>query len=464
MRVLMSNRMDMPLRFVCCAAFVLSAFVFTGSLPAQTRAQANTARAAVDPEVARVIASVRAIDNHAHTVLPPPNNTTDRDFDALPVDSMEPQTDPVALRDSNPQLAAAWQALWGFRGTPPLSPDAMKALDGARAAVKAREGANYDNWVLDRMGIGTQLANRVSMGPGVAKPRFQWVPYDDALLFPLNNSALAADTPDMAQFFPLEDKVMQRYLHDAGMQTVPATLDGYIQTFVGPTLRAQRQEGAIAIKFEIAYLRGFNFGNPSREEAARVYEQSVRGKSAPAGADYKLLQDFLFRRVCLLAGQLGMAVHLHTGEGSGSYFSATAANPLLLESVFNDPALRKTTNFVMLHGAWPFVHEAGTLLQKPNVYVDLSQQAVLFSPRTLAGWLREWLEMYPEKVLYGTDAYPYSASMGWEESLWIANRTAREALGLALTGMLHDGEIDMIRAKQIAEMVLRGNAAKLYGL
>ena len=150
-------------------------------------------------------------------------------------------------------------------------------------------------------------------------------------------------------------------------------------------------------------------------------------------------------------------------SGGGGYFSITGDNPLLLEPLFNDPHLRGT-NFVMLHGGWPFVHEAGSLLQKPNAYLDISQQALTFPPRTLASWLREWLEVFPEKVLYGTDAYPYSESMGWEESLWIANRNAREALGLALTGMVRDGEIDQTRAEQLAHDVLRGNAERLYRL
>jgi predicted TIM-barrel fold metal-dependent hydrolase len=150
-------------------------------------------------------------------------------------------------------------------------------------------------------------------------------------------------------------------------------------------------------------------------------------------------------------------------SGGGGYFGIAGANPALLEPLFNDPRLRKT-NFVMLHGGWPYVREAGAMLQKPNVYLDLSQEALTFPPRTLALWLREWLETFPDKVLYGTDGYPFSDSMGWEESLWIANGNARAALGLALTGMLQDGEIDRAGAEKIATMVLRGNAIALYRL
>ncbi len=432
------------------------------SAPAQRGPQVTAHQLGVDPEIARTIASFAAIDNHAHAVLPPPNDATDREFDALPVDNMEPQTDPVAWRTENQQLPAAWKALWGFTGTAPLDAAGIARLQAARARVKTREGLHYDEWVLDQAHIGTEFANRVRMGPGLPAPRFQWVPYDDTLLFPLNNSGLAAATPDKALFFPLEAKVMALYLHQAGLEALPSTLDAYLARLVLPTLQSQQKEGAVAIKFEVAYLRGFDFGDPSHEDAARIYAKYAGG-GVPSAADYKLLQDFLLRTVALEAGKLGLRIHFHCMSGGGGYFGIAGGNPMLLEPLFNDPRLRGT-KFVLLHGGWPFQHEAGALLQKPNVYLDLSQQSLTFPPRTLATWLREWLELFPDKVLDGTDGYPYSDAMQWEESVWIASRNAREALGLALTGMLADGEIDRTRAKAIARMVLRGNAEQLYGL
>jgi len=88
----------------------------------------------------------------------------------------------------------------------------------------------------------------------------------------------------------------------------------------------------------------------------------------------------------------------------------------------------------------------------------------MFPPRTLATWLREWLETYPDKVLFGTDGYALSDAAGWEETTWIANRNGREALALALTGMVRDGEISRVRAGAIAEKVLRGTASTLYSV
>jgi len=417
----------------------------------------------IDPQIAQEIATIWAVDDHAHSMLAPPAEATDREFDALPVDSLEPESVPPAFRPDYPPLADAWKALWGFDGQPPLDADGLQRLKEARDRVKRAQSGNFSNWVIDQAHIGTQVANRVAMGTGVEPPRFRWVPYDDALLFPLNNSGLAAETPDRAKFFPLEEKVRARYLQAAGLRAVPATLDAYVATVVTPTLERERAGGAIAVKFEVAYLRSLDFGDPAQAQAAAIYAKWA-GKSgtAPDPAEYKDLQDYLFRAIAMECGRLGMAVHLHAMAGDGSYFGVAGVNPLLLEPVFNDARLRKT-NFVLLHGGWPYERETAALLEKPNVYTDLSSQDLLMPPRTEARWLREWLEWAPEKVLFGTDGYPFSEEMGWAESTWIANRQGREALGIALTGMLQDGEVSRGRAEEIARLVLRGNAERLYG-
>jgi predicted TIM-barrel fold metal-dependent hydrolase len=425
-------------------------------------ARAQSGPPDVDPALARQIAAIPAIDNHAHPVLPPPGLATDRGFDALPVDAMEPQTDPMAWRPESPALGDAWKALWHFTEPPPLSPEALKRLAAAREKIRAREGDKYDLWVLDQAHIATMLGNRVAMGPGVAPPRFRWVPYVDALVFPLDNSGLAAANPDRALFFPLEDKLRAVYLQSVKLQAPPATLDAYLSQVVTPILERQHADGAVAEKFEIAYLRGFDFSDPSRDEAARIYARWV-SRAHPDLAEYKLLQDFLFRFITAECGRLHMAVHLHGMSGAGGYFSIAGVNPLLLEPIFNAKRFRQT-QFVMLHGGWPYIHELGALLQKPNAYLDLSQQSLVIPPRTLAGWLREWLEVFPDKVLFATDGYPFSDALGWEEAAYLASRNIRDALAIALSGMLRDHEVSRERALAIARGVLHDNAAKLYGI
>jgi predicted TIM-barrel fold metal-dependent hydrolase len=176
------------------------------------------------------------------------------------------------------------------------------------------------------------------------------------------------------------------------------------------------------------------------------------------------VQNFLFRAVAREAGRIGLAVHIHTGQGCGNYFDLAGARPTKLESILDDPALRATT-FVLLHGgAGPYTHEVAVLLSKPNVYADFSEQDALISPRALSTVLREWLEWYPEKVLYGTDLAPGAPEQDWDVIGYSTNLTARRALAMALTGMINDQEITHSRASELARMVLRENAMKLYGL
>jgi uncharacterized protein len=393
----------------------------------------------IDPRIASEIAKIKAIDNHAHPVRPTlEGEPADTEYDALPVENLEPQSDQYRLRPGAPDIADAHKQV--FHGDKPKA---------------ARElGRDYAVGVLDQLNIETMLANRVTVGPGLPSPRFLWVPFADALMYPLPVESLIHN-PDQKAFFALEDRVIKRYWTESGVTAKPATLDEYLEKVVRATLERHKQGGAVAEKFEMAYLRTFDIGNPSHADAEKAYSGT---------ADYKALQDYIFRYIALECGRLGMAVHIHTGAGGGGYFNVSGSNPMLLEPLFNDPALRKT-NFVMLHGGWPFARQLTGLLTKPNVYADFSAQSAMNYPNDLAGVIRAWLEYVPEKVLYATDAYPFAPPEGgWEESGWVANAGGREALGLALTGMLRDGEITRDRANELARMVLRDNARKLYGL
>jgi predicted TIM-barrel fold metal-dependent hydrolase len=420
---------------------VFTAFAFA-ALIATAACTGRSSGALVDPEIAGEIAQIKAIDNHAHPVRPTAQGETpDNEYDALPVDNLEAQSDPIRQRPNSPEVADARIKLFG-------------ADKGAKEAAMRTHGAEYATWILDRVGIETMLGNRVAMGPGLPPPRFQWVPFADALMYPLNNQALIHN-PDQKAFFALEEKLLQRYYKESGVAGKPATLADYLERVVRPTLERHKKGGALAEKFEMAYLRTIEIGDPSRVEANKVY--------AAGSGDYKALQDFIFRFIAGECGRLGMAVHIHVAHGGGGYFNVSWANPVLLEPLLNDPSLRKTT-FVMLHGGWPYTREITPLLTKPNAYLDFSEQTAFNTPHDVAEAMRAWLAYVPEKVLFATDAYPDSPELGWEEAAWIANATGREALGRALTAMMRDNEITRERAVELARMVLRENARKLYGL
>jgi hypothetical protein len=419
---------------------------------------ATSAAPGADPEITAFIGRIRAVDNHSHANSVAPGDT---DQDALPLEVISPFEVPVQLRPDSPDWLAAYKALYRYPYADLGAPH-MDELRGTMRGIAREQGDKFPAWVLDQVGTEVLLTNRVAMGPGLAPPRFRWVSYVDALMLPLSTKAEAATSPDRRNLFPLEDKLLQRYLSDLEVAQRPATLDAYLTTVVTPTLEAQQEGGCIAVKFEAAYLRSLDFEEVPAATASEIYAKYAGG-GEPSHADYKALQDFLFRYIAREAGRLGMAVHVHSFEAAGNFYRAAGADPLLLESAFNDPTLRRT-NFVIVHGGGVYAPQAGAMLWKPNVYLDMSLMTLLYTPARLAEVLRDWLTQYPEKVLFGSDAAAFGPDLGWELAAWIAGRNGRAALALALTDMIRDGAVSRARAEEIATMVMRTNAGTLYRL
>jgi predicted TIM-barrel fold metal-dependent hydrolase len=415
-----------------------------------------------DAQLVAAIAKIKAIDNHAHPLrYVAPGEKPDDEFDALPLDAIGPIPLPVRLNPGNLEFVEAWRDLYGYKHDD-MSGAHVRELLQTKQRTTAEQGDGFPVWVLDRLGIETMFANRVAMGRGLAAPRFRWVSFVDPLLFPLSNETARRSNPDYRGFYPGEERLLRRYLASAGLKALPATLDAYLAKVVTATLEAEKRDGAIAIKFEAAYLRKLDFEEADIVSARRIYSHYFRG-GEPSAADYKTLQDFIFHHIALEAGRLGLAVHIHAIDGAGAFYKQSGSNPLLLESVFNDQSLR-ATNFVIIHGGYPFTKETAAMISKPNVYADFSGQTFLIYPRELSEVLRNWLEAYPDKILFGTDAFSFGPEVDWPEVAWLSNTTARQALALALTGMMNDHEITRAQAVDLARMVLRDNAIKLYKL
>jgi len=420
-----------------------------------------SAQTVADRSLLAEISKIKAIDNHAHPLkYVAAGEKPDDEYDALPLEAIEAFPLPLRLSPTNPEFIRAWHDLYGY-AYQDMSETHVAELLKTKQRVMLERGDKFPAWVLDQLNIETMFANRVAMGRGLTPPRFRWVAFDDALIFPLNNDAAKRSNRDYAAFYPGEERLLKRYLADLNLTALPSSLNEYLTKVITATLERQKQNGAVAVKFEAAYLRKLDFDNPDEAKARATYSRFVTGGEAPL-ADYKALQDFLFYYLAREAGRLGIAIHIHCISGAGGFYRQSGSNPLLLEAAFNDPTLRKT-NFVVVHGGYPFTKEMGSLLSKPNVYADFSAQTFFTYPRELSDILRNWLESYPDKVLFGTDAFAFGPAVDWGELAWLSNTTARQALAIALTGMMNDGEITRERASELARMVLRENTIKLYG-
>src|SRR5262249_17648805 len=183
---------------------VIGAFALVGGLVTTALAQRP------DPALLTAIRGIRAIDNHSHPPAVVAAGQHDPEFDALPCDPLEPTEPALSSRPDNPRFLAAWKAMFGY-AYDDMDSAHVRVLLAAKPRERNGRGDAYPAWVLDKLGIETELANRVAPGRGLTAPRFRWVPFVDALLFPLDNSALAAYTPDRKIFFAREEALLSRY-------------------------------------------------------------------------------------------------------------------------------------------------------------------------------------------------------------------------------------------------------------
>lgn len=415
-----------------------------------------------DARLVSYIGTIKAIDSHAHPMrVVAPGAPPDTEYDALPLDGIPPFPMPARLRLDDPQWREAQRALFGVTSSD-TGDSWRREVAAARATIAQQQGDSFPDWVLDQIGTDIMMANRIVLGTGLSAPRFRWVSFADPLMLPLDTRAEAARTPDTRSLYPKEAKLLQRYMREASVDRLPASLDEFVGRVLRPTLERQKQGGAVAVKFEAAYLRPLDFDQPDSLAAARIYARYASG-GVPSAAEYKTVEDYLFRVICREAGLLGMAVQIHVLEGFGGFYVPQHSAPHLLEPTVSDSSLRGT-NFVLVHGGWPLVDETQTLLSRPNVATDISAMVLYVEPARLAGVLRQWLTEWPEQVLFGTDAFDGGPDQGWPEVAWAGGQTARWALATALTGMMRDGEIDRTRAEALARMVMRENAARVYKL
>jgi hypothetical protein len=284
--------------------------------------------------------------------------------------------------------------------------------------------------------------------------------YADRFVVPVDTSGFAGSNPDQAAFMPVQTKLVQRFRAQAGLNAWPASLSDYL-AFVAGRLEDHQRRGAVAMKFEVAYFRSFVFDDPTREQASAVWER-YRGGGVPSAGEYKTFQDFVFRFLVAEGGRLHLPVHLHTSVGGGDYFSLTGGNVLNLEGVLRDPRYGATT-FVLIHGGYPFEHAAIWLAALKNVFLDSSATGSWIGfPDELAHVLRDWLTKFPDKVTFGSDAFPLDERFGAADTYWFGVHNARTALAAALAEMVAAREVTEARARAIARAYLHDTAAALY--
>jgi len=397
------------------------------------------------------IEQIRAFDNHGH-----PGYANDPEVDAMEIPS--DSSAPLRLRDENTEILDAVKFLFNYPYAD-FSPDHQRWLVDQKAAAKAKLGASYFSHILDQVGIETAIANRVSMPPYLDPARFRWVFFVDNFLFPFDTQQLESRNPDQKLNLPLERKLLARNLRQAHLENLPSDFHDYLK-FVTGIVEADKANGGVGIKFEIAYFRSLHFDDPEESRASAIYAK-YRQSGIPTFAEYHDFQDYVFRYLLREAARLHLPVQIHTSVGGGDFYMIEESSVMGLENILRDPRYENVT-FVLLHGGYPHQSEAVWLTARKNVYLDSSLMGIFVYPAELRRTLKQWLELFPDKIVFGSDTFPLSEANGAEEGYWLALKSARLAVAAALAEMVSEKEITEAQALQMARAYLHDTAAKIY--
>ncbi len=419
--------------------------------------------AGIDEGVGRFVDEFVAVDDHAHPLPLGVEPAADLEHPMCPYDHPLP----LRQRTSNPEYVEAWRALWGYEHSDATASHLREVIE-LKQKTQATQGDAYNLWVLDQVNVDTMIAIAYEPAPSLPAPRFRWCSFADWLMWPLE-----VQDPTEPQLVANYVREMHTAFDRAGLDGAPPTLPDYLDNVLRPEIARRRDAGAVGLKFQTPYYRAIDFTEVPADEAGEIYRRGIDSGNIDTAAA-RVLQDYLFVEIARAAGTAGLPIQMHTGLGAKPHFNTLGSNPLLMESIFTAVP---ETRFLLLHAGWPFDREAVSALAHENVYMDISCATIHLYPRALADILRPALEWFPEKVIFGTDAYSdRSLAMlsgepvrpnfltGWEEKAWLMNRTTRQALALALTEMRHDGVLDADLVDERAHQVLRRNASDLYGI
>src|SRR6266851_2679254 len=104
------------------------------------------AQTRVDADLLNEISRIKAIDNHAHPLkYVAPGAKADDEFDALPLDALEPFPLPLRLNPTNPEFISAWRALYRYAHND-MNEAHMRELLAAKQGVLKERGDSFPAW------------------------------------------------------------------------------------------------------------------------------------------------------------------------------------------------------------------------------------------------------------------------------------------------------------------------------
>jgi len=262
--------------------------------------------------------------------------------------------------------------------------------------------------------------------------------------------------PDDPLLDLIPGKVLRLFQMSPAIQQLLPTAPSYrelLHSYQARLEHAVRHHGFIGVKAHAAEEVGFGV------EPIPLTEDHFATAQAGDAEAYKRLYLAVFTETLLQCQELGIPLHLHTGITGGLWDGAiTQADPFRLVPLLRRPEFIQT-RVVLLHGAYPWIQHAAMVAHAlPHVWVDLSWTTPWSALRLVESW-RDAMGVMPlSKLMTGSGGH------GTPEIAWLSAKTTKLALHHVLAGNVTLGLVDSRQARQIGQMILHDNAARLYAL
>lgn len=374
-----------------------------------------------EPEVNELLASVRLLDHHAHTILQ--GFLSAERFVKILSESNRPQAAHRAGLETQLGVAVRrWCA--PFLGLPAGVP--------AEAYLSLRP-------TLSNTDVGSRLLPAAGLAGLLVDTGY---PVDGAV--GLDELARLATAP-VRPILRLE-RLAERVIQEVGPAAFPAAFEAALATEGGQ---------AVAVKSIAAYRTGLDIDPhpPGRAEVIAAAEAWLR--AVEWGSGLRLVEPVIERFLLWSAVELGKPLQIHTGFGDPD-LDLHRANPLLLTGFLR---LTEGRSWVVLLHTYPFHREAAYLAHVfPHVAFDVGL-AVNHSGVGSGTILAETLEIAPwSKVLFSSDAW------GVPELHLLGSWLVRRGLARIVGRWVADGDWHFSDARRFIELFAIGNAREIYGL
>lgn len=220
------------------------------------------------------------------------------------------------------------------------------------------------------------------------------------------------------------------------------------------------EQGAVALKCGLAYLRSLRFDKVTEAEAEeefnRLFADLHLPDWRPGGYLGKKFQDHMMHHILHLADERGLTVQFHTGlqEGSGNFIED--ANPALLTNLFIE---YENVKFDIFHMGYPYQQVLSALAKNfRNVYIDMCW-AHIISPEASVRALVEWLDTVPANKISA-----FGGDYCFVDGVYGHQLLARQNVAKALAIKVQEGVFDVERAKELAHWLFIDNPARLFSL